>query len=341
MAELHGIGVAAVLAANAQLDARAGRIALLGRDLDQLADAGLVDGGERILLHDLVLGVSTEEGAGVVAGHAEAGLREVVGAEAEELSGLGDLVGGQRAARDLDHGANGVGDLHLLLLLHQLGDLMDDLDLQIELLLEPDQRDHDLGLGLEALLGRVSRGLEDGAGLHAGDLRVLDTEAAATETEHGVELVQLMDAGHDLLDGDAQLAREIHLLLLGVRQELMQRRIEEADRGREALQRLEDAEEVFALIREELGQCGLAGLERVSEDHLAHRVNAVALEEHVLSAGETDALGSERHGLRGLLRGVGVGTHGHAGGLLAPVHQLDVVLVLLGLLGGLVAVQEA
>jgi hypothetical protein len=42
-----------------------------------------------------------------------------------------------------------------------------------------------------------------------------------------------------------------------------------------------------------------------------------------------------------LLRGIGVGAHGHAGGLLAPVHELDVVLVLLGLLGGLVAVQEA
>jgi hypothetical protein len=44
---------------------------------------------------------------------------------------------------------------------------VDDLDLEIELLLEADERDHDLGLGLEAGLRRIGGGLEDGAGLHA------------------------------------------------------------------------------------------------------------------------------------------------------------------------------
>ena len=44
-------------------------------------------------LHDFVFGVSTEERAGVVARHAEAGLCEVVRAEAEELGGLCDLAG--------------------------------------------------------------------------------------------------------------------------------------------------------------------------------------------------------------------------------------------------------
>jgi hypothetical protein len=46
MAELDGIGVAAVFAADAELDAGAGLVALLGGDLNELADAGLVDRGE-------------------------------------------------------------------------------------------------------------------------------------------------------------------------------------------------------------------------------------------------------------------------------------------------------
>ena len=44
-------------------------------------------------LHDFVFGVCTEERTGVVAAHAEAGLREVVRAEAEQLSGMRDLAG--------------------------------------------------------------------------------------------------------------------------------------------------------------------------------------------------------------------------------------------------------
>jgi len=121
----------------------------------------------------------------------------------------------------------------------------------------------------------------------------------------------------------------------------VQRRVEEANRRRESLQRLEDAEEVAALIREELGEGGLAGVDGVGEDHLAHGVDAVAFEEHVLGAGQADAGGAEGHRDAGLLRGVGIGADGHAGGLLTPLHELEEALVFLRLHGGLVAVHDA
>ena len=82
-------------------------------------------------------------------------------------------------------------------------------------------------------------------------------------------------------------------------------------------------------------------LERLGEDHLAHRVDAVAFEEHVLGAAEADADGAERDGVRGLLRRVGVGADAHARRLRAPLHQLLEVLELLGLLRRLVAVDQA
>ena len=83
-----------MLAADAQLDVFAGAAALGHGDLHQLANAGLVDHGERVVRDDFLLLVVWQEGAGVVAAHAHGHLGEIVGAEAEELGHLGDLDGG-------------------------------------------------------------------------------------------------------------------------------------------------------------------------------------------------------------------------------------------------------
>ena len=69
-----------------------------------------------------------------------------------------------------------------------------------------------------------------------------------------------------------------------MREELVQRRVEEADGGREAFERLEDADEVFLLVGQQLGERLLPVLDVVGENHLAHGVDAVAFEEHVLGA---------------------------------------------------------
>ncbi len=217
---------------------------------------------------------------------------------------------------------------------------MDDVDLQVELLLEADERDHDLGLDLDAFLLHHRGGFEDRARLHRGDFGVADAEAAAAEAEHRVELVQLRHARVDPRDRHAELLREVGLLLLGLRQELVQRRVEEPDGRRMALERAEDAGEILALVRQQLVQRRLPLVERLREDHFAHRVDAVALEEHVLRAAEADARRAERDRVLGLLRRVGVGAHVHARRLVAPFHQLLEVPELLRLPGGLVVVDQ-
>ena len=60
----------------------------------------------------------------------------------------------------------------------------------------------------------------------------------------------------------AEALGQLGLVLLVVRQELVQRRVEQADRDRQALHRLEDADEVFALVRQQLGERLLARLRR-------------------------------------------------------------------------------
>ena len=124
--------------------------------------------------------------------------------------------------------------------------------------------------------------------------------------------MQLLHARLNRIDVHPELLRQILLLLGRVRQELVQRRIEEADRRRIALERAEDSREVLALIRKQLRQRRLPRLERLGEDHLAHRVDAVALEEHVLGAAQADTDRPERDRILRLLRRVGVGAHVHA-----------------------------
>ena len=81
MAEFDRGRVAALLAADAELDVRAGLTAQLRRHLDEAADACLIKLGERVGFVDLAVVVGRNELARVVTGEAEAHLRQIVRAE--------------------------------------------------------------------------------------------------------------------------------------------------------------------------------------------------------------------------------------------------------------------
>src|SRR5581483_8414917 len=110
VAERDGGGIAAVLAADADFQTRPRLAAALHADLDELADALAIDRDERIDLEDALGHIGTEEARRVVAADAVGGLRQIVGTEGEELRGLRHLAGHQTGARQLDHGADLVGD---------------------------------------------------------------------------------------------------------------------------------------------------------------------------------------------------------------------------------------
>src|SRR5262250_276295 len=96
--------IAAVLAADADLEVAARRATPLGANGDQLADALAVDGDERIDLEDASLGVVGKDRRGIIARQPETGLRQVVGAEGEELRSrlaLGDFGCPQGRPRQL------------------------------------------------------------------------------------------------------------------------------------------------------------------------------------------------------------------------------------------------
>ena len=152
----------------------------------------------------------------------------------------------------------------------------------------------------------------------------MQTDAAVTH--HRVLLVERLAALLDLLDAHAQFTGDLRLLLLRLGDELVERRIEQAEDHRLAVHDAQRALDRSLDVRLEVGQGGLALLVGIAEDHLAQlgqrRLGILAVE-HVLDTEQADALRSELEGLGGILGRVGVGADTQAAELVHHVHELD------------------
>ena len=104
---------------------------------------------------------------------------------------LGDPVGDEARARQLDHRADGAARCRSRRGPRSSHDAVDHLAHQLELLLVGDQRDHDLELRRCAgALADGPRGAHDRLHLHLVDLGVQDPEPDAARAEHRVGLRQ-------------------------------------------------------------------------------------------------------------------------------------------------------
>ena len=323
VAELDGGRIAAVLTADTAVEFGTGRTAELDRHLHQLADAHRVETGEGIGFVDLVRIVCGQELAGVVAREAERHLGEVVRTEAEELRFLGDVVCGKGCTRDLDHGADLILELDARLRDGLVRRLDDDVLDELHFLDFARERDHDLGndvpVGMTALDG--DRCLDNGVGLHDGDLGIGDGKAAAAVTHHGVELVEIGDDLLDLRDRLSLCLCERFDVCLVRGNELMERGIEEADGDGIAAERFEEAFKVSLLHGLDLGERSFALLDRLGADHLAEGLDAAFAEEHVLGTAEADALRAERSRLLCILGRIGIGADAERLVLICKLHD--------------------
>ena len=187
----------------------------------------------------------------------------------------------------------------------------------IQFLHQADQRHHDFGHHQSAgLVACLDRRLEDGARLHLGDLRIGDRESAAAMAEHRVELMQRLGALPELVCRYVHCGSDLGEFGLGLGQEFMQRRVEQADRHRQAGHDLEQLEEIRALHRQELVERCAPILLGVGQDHLA-----VAVEEHVLRAAKADAFCAEGARHARIERRFGIGAHLHAARGIRPFHD--------------------
>ncbi len=139
--------------------------------------------------------------------------------------------------------------------------------------------------------------------------------------EHGIEFVKLCGTPLEVLDRDAGVLGQFREFLIPLRQEFMQRRVEQADRAGKPGHGLEDANEIAALCRQQFLQRPRPPRAIVGKDHLAHGQDAVGIEEHVFGTAQADALGAELAGHAAILRRFGIGAHSHPPVLVGPFHQ--------------------
>mmetsp|Transcript_50549 Transcript_50549/g.99452 ORF Transcript_50549/g.99452 Transcript_50549/m.99452 type:complete len:701 (-) Transcript_50549:954-3056(-) len=341
--ELYSPGLASVLSADSALDPGAALVAPLHCDLDKLPDTCLVDGLEGVEIEDLfhlpvcelnTLSVDGKERVGVVSGHSESALCEIVGAEREVLSTLGQLLCLEGASGHFNHCADLVRHLGSHLLEDSLGCLLDQSLLVVQFLLVTDQWNHHLREHLNALLLGLHCCLEDGLDLHFCEVGVADTETAPSVSQHRVGLSERICDCLQFVSGDAHLCPELLELSLRVGQELMQRGVQETDVDGKSVHDLEDRLEVCLLEGEQLRDSLSAVLLCGAEEHLSDFKESLLLHEHVLRPNEADALSSECTSDLGVVRGVGVGSHIQSSVFVRQVHQSCVLLVGLGLLWG-------
>src|SRR5438132_8620707 len=131
MAELHRRRLASVLTADSHFQFGARLAALLDSNAHQFSHALAINHLEWILFEDALAQVRGQNLVDVITREAEGGLREIVGAETEELGFLGDLVSNQSRARQLNHGSYEIVDFLLFLFEDLFRNSADDASLEI------------------------------------------------------------------------------------------------------------------------------------------------------------------------------------------------------------------
>ena len=184
-----------------------------------------------------------------------------------------------------------------------------------------DQGDHDPHARVQAAPTQLHGRVEQRPDLHVVQRRPQQPEAHAPDAQHRVLLAPHQGGVEAVLALGVQVPEcVLDDQLLHRREELVQGRVQQAHRDRQAVHDLEQVEEVGLLHLVELGQRGVLLLARLGQDGLLHHGQPVA-QELVLGAAQADALGPVLAGDPGVGAGVGVGPHLQAAHVVGPLEQ--------------------
>src|SRR5450432_410862 len=147
MTELYAVRITSVFAANSHLQLGIGLAALLDSPAHEHAYPPSVEALERVSSKHpglLFVHIVWEEASRIVTGQSHRCLRQVIGTEREELRHFGDLSGKQSGARQLNHRAHQVWQLHASLLDQVVGDSSSSIGQDCQLFFIKRERNHDL-----------------------------------------------------------------------------------------------------------------------------------------------------------------------------------------------------
>ena len=312
-----------MFAANAEFDIGTRFSSQFRSHLHKSADARLIQLCERIAFVNLLFVICRKEFTRVVTAETECHLREIVRAEREEFRFFRDLVGSDRRARDLDHGADFIMNVHAGFFNTFVRRFYDDTFYVCEFLDLSDERNHDFGndIPFGMSFGHVDCRADDRARLHCRDFRIRYRQAAAAMSHHRVEFVQRSDDAFERADLHIHFLREGDDVRFRRGQEFMQRRIEETNGYGIAFHRFIERFEIALLHGKQFCKRLFALFHRGRNDHFAHGGDPVGIEEHMLRTAKPDAFRAERARLLRVFRCVGVGAHLQFAVFVRPRHN--------------------
>ena len=296
-----------MFAADTHFEFGFGRAAFFHAHSYELANAFLIEHFERIGLDDSVFFVEFEELGSIVARESEGHLGKVVGTEREEVGYGSNLISYESSTGNLDHGTYFIGYALSFFLKHLGGSDIDDVCLVLDFLEGAYERNHDFREYFDTASLNCKSGLNDGTGLHFGDLRIGNAETASAMTEHGVEFLERIDFCLYFFKGKTHFVCELFL-----RSGLM---------GYEFVHSLENAFEVTALHGKQFGESMFAAFNIARKNHFADGFDAVTFKEHVFGAAETDTFSAEVTSLFGIAGCIGVSAYAGGGKFGCEVHD--------------------
>ena len=164
------------------------------------------------------------------------------------------ILSGHGCARQLNHGADcHTRQVNVLVLGHRCDNLFSRFADQLKFTLGCDQRNHDLRMRVQPACNKFGGSFAQCADLQFEQAWQINAQADATQTQHRVVLMHTAHGGQHLL------ISWINRLALGlghgkldfhagqIRQELMQRRVNQTHRHRLVIHNLEHLEEVLLL----------------------------------------------------------------------------------------------
>src|SRR4029434_7655841 len=134
MTKLHRFRIAAMLAADSHLQPFASLSPFGHSYTHERADTILIDTHKRVRREQALENITGQKFSRVIAGQAEAGLSEIVGAKGKKLRFLGDVIRDHAGPRQLDHCPHEVAHLDAVRSLGLFGNAFDDAPLFVYLL---------------------------------------------------------------------------------------------------------------------------------------------------------------------------------------------------------------
>ncbi len=168
----------------------------------------------------------------------------------------------------------------------------------------------------------VQCSIDDGSCLHDADFRICHIQTASTVAHHRVEFLQGSSGCFHICYRDTKGCSDILGFLISLRQEFMQRRIQQTDSYRTAAHCLINAFKIFCLIWLQRIQCKLSLLTVLGNTEHSDCLDALStVEEHMLSTDKTDTFSSEFNSSSGICRRIGIGSDMESAALISPAHE--------------------